>query len=88
MNDSVHAGIAVYAALFVGIVLTARWYATPVRETGLYDDDHDTVVTPIDELMGVWDREREPVYGIALEQASRYCPCGRRLTLAGAEAAS
>lgn len=88
MNDSVHAGIAVLTAVFVGIVLTARWWNTLVRDTGAYDDDHDTVVTPIDELMGVWDREREPVYGIALEQASRYCPCGRRLTPAGAEAVS
>lgn len=51
MNDSVHAGIAVLSAVFVGIVLTARWWNTPVRDTGPYDD-HDTVVTPIAELMG------------------------------------
>lgn len=70
MNDSVHAGIAVFTALFVVAVLTARWWNTPLRDTGPYVDD-DTVVTPIAELMGVWDREREPVYGIALEQARR-----------------
>lgn len=72
MNGSVHAGIAVYAVLFVVAVLTARWWNTPVRDTGPYDDvDHDTVITPIDELMGLWewDSEWEPVYGDALEQA-------------------
>ncbi|GAA3851883.1 hypothetical protein GCM10023084_02620 [Streptomyces lacrimifluminis] len=55
--------------MFVGAVFAVRWALTPVRETTPHDDDHDTVVTPLDELMGVWDREREPVYGIALEQA-------------------
>lgn len=71
VNGSVHAGIAVYAVLFVAAVLTARYYATPVRDTAPHDDDHDTVITPIDELMGLWewDSDWEPVYGDALEQA-------------------
>lgn len=69
MNDRLHAGIAVLTAVYVGVVLTAHWWNTPVRDTAPDNDDHDTVVTPIDELMGAWDREREPVYGIALEQA-------------------
>lgn len=60
MNDRFHAGIA---------VLTARWWNTPVRDTAPHDVDHDTVVTPIDELMGLWEREQEPVYRIALERA-------------------
>ena len=67
MNDSIHAGIAVLSACFVVAVLAARWWNTPLPEAGPYDDDHDTVVTPIAELLGVG--EWEPVYGIALEQA-------------------
>lgn len=71
MNDRLHAGIAVLTAVFVGIVLTARWWNTPVRDTAPHADDHDTVITPIDELMDLWewDRDWEPVYGAALEQA-------------------
>ena len=73
VNGSVHAGIAVYAVLFVAAVLAARWWNTPVRDIAPHGDDHDTVITPIDELMGVWEREQErgwePVYGVALEQA-------------------
>ena len=64
MNDRIHAGIAVLAAVYVVVVLTARWWNTPVAEPDPYDD-HDTVVTPIAALMGDW----EPVYGVALEQA-------------------
>lgn len=69
VNGSVHAGIAVYAVLFVVAILTARWWNTPVRDTTPHEDDHDTVVTPIDELMGLWEWDWEPVYGDALEQA-------------------
>ena len=69
MNDRIHAGIAVLTAVYVVVVLTARWWNTPVAEPGPYDDDHDTVVTPIAEFMGDWEWEQEPVYGIALEQA-------------------
>lgn len=67
MNDSVHAGIAVLCAVFVVVVLTARWWNTPLPESAPYGDDHDTVVTPLAELMGVG--EWEPVYGIALDLA-------------------
>jgi hypothetical protein len=67
MNDRIHAGIAVLTAAFVVVVLTARWWNTPVAEPGPYDDDHDTVVTPIAEFMSEW--EQEPVYGVALELA-------------------
>jgi hypothetical protein len=70
VNDSVRAGIAVLTAVSVGIVLTARWWNTPVRETGPYADGHPTVETPLVDLMGEW----EPVYGIALEQARRAAP--------------
>ena len=84
MNNSVHAGIAVLTAVFVGITLTARWWNTPVRESSPYGDGDITVETPIAELMGEW----EPVYGVALERAWRGCPCGRCLQPAGAEAAS
>jgi hypothetical protein len=69
VNDSVHAGIAVFATLFIVAVLTARWWATPLPEPTPYDDDHDTVVTPLADLMGEWDRNWEPVYGDALAQA-------------------
>jgi hypothetical protein len=65
VTDRLHAGIAVLSATFVGATFAVRWALTPVRETGPYADDHDTVVTPIADLMGEW----EPVYGAALEQA-------------------
>lgn len=71
MNDSVHAGIAVLTACFVVAVLTARWWATPVRETGPYVDGHDTVVTPIAGLMCAWP---EPPAGAVVAQAWRWCP--------------
>jgi hypothetical protein len=64
VNERIHAGIAVLSAVFVVVVLTARWWNTPVRDTAPYDGDI-TVVTPIAALMGEW----EPVYGIALEMA-------------------
>ena len=67
MNDRIHAGIAVLTAMFVVVVVTARWWNTPVADTAPYGDDHDTVVTPLAGLMGV--AEWEPVYGIALAQA-------------------
>lgn len=63
MNDKITLG----AAVLVAGVLAVRWAVTPVRESTPYGDDHDTVVTPIAELMGVG--EWEPVYGIALELA-------------------
>lgn len=65
MNDRITLG----AAVLVAVILAARWLFTPVSEPAPHDDDHDTVVTPIDELMGLWEREQEPVYGIALERA-------------------
>lgn len=65
MNERLHAGLAVLSAVFVVATLAVRWAVTPVREPDPYD--HDTVVTPIDQLMGV--AEWEPVYGIALAQA-------------------
>lgn len=83
MTDRFHAGLAVLSACFVGVTLTARWWATPVREADPYDGDI-TVETPIADLLGEW----EPVYGIALEQAWRGCPCGGCLAPARAEAAS
>lgn len=67
MTERMHAGIATLTAVFVVVTLAARWWNTPVAEDGSYGDDHDTVVTPLAELMGVG--EWEPVYGIALEQA-------------------
>jgi nitrogen fixation-related uncharacterized protein len=67
MTERFHVGLAVLSVVFVGIVLTARWWATPVAESGPYDDDHDTVITPLADLMSAW--EQEPVYGIALELA-------------------
>lgn len=63
MNDKITLG----AAVLVAGVLAVRWALTPVREPAPYGDDHDTVVTPLAELMGVG--EWEPVYGIALELA-------------------
>ncbi|ELP67625.1 hypothetical protein STRTUCAR8_08627 [Streptomyces turgidiscabies Car8] len=63
------AGVAVLSAVFVGAVLLVRWALTPVRDAGPPDVDHDTVVTPIDDVMGLWEREQEPVYRIALERA-------------------
>ena len=65
MTERLHTGIAVLAAVFVGVTLTARWWTTPVRETGPYTDGDITVETPLAALMGEW----EPVYGRALEQA-------------------
>ena len=65
MNDRLHAGVAVLTAVFVVATLAVRWAVTPVREPAPYDDDHDTVATPIAEFMGEW----EPVYGVALELA-------------------
>ena len=65
MTDRFHAGLAVLSAVFVVVVLTARWWNTPVRDTAPYSDDHPTVETPLDQLMG----DREPVYGVALELA-------------------
>lgn len=69
MTERLHAGIAVLTAVFVGIVLTARWWNTPVRDTTPHGDDHDTVITPIGDLMGAWEWDWEPVYGDALERA-------------------
>lgn len=67
MNERLHAGLAVLSAVFVVATLAVRWAVTPVREPAPYADDHDTVVTPLAELMGVG--EWEPVYGIALDLA-------------------
>lgn len=67
MTERIHAGIAVLSAVYVVVVLTARWWNTPVADTAPYDDGHDTVVTPIAEFMSEW--EQEPVYGVALELA-------------------
>jgi hypothetical protein len=69
VNEMVHAGIATLTAVFVVTVLTARWWNTPVRDTAPYADGHDTVVTPIADLMGDWEWDWEPVYGVALELA-------------------
>jgi hypothetical protein len=69
VNDRIHAGIAALSAVFVVATLAVRWAVTPVRDTAPSDDDHDTVVTPIAELMSVGEWEQEPVYGIALELA-------------------
>lgn len=104
MTERFHVGLAVLSAVFVGIVLTARWWATPAAEAGPYDDDQDTVVTPLDALLGGWP---EPAMGAVVAQAWRWCAecmrmepsllhaddcwrCGHCLhvTYAGAEAAS
>lgn len=104
MNDRIHAGIATLSAVFVVATLAVRWAVTPVREPGRHSDDHDTVVTPIADLMGDWP---EPATGAVVAQAWRWCAecmrmepsllhaddcwrCGHCLgvTYAGAEAAS
>lgn len=71
MNDRITLGAAVWVATISVASLAIRWAVTPVRQPAPYGDDHDTVVTPIDEFMGDWERDGdwEPVYGDALEQA-------------------
>ena len=63
MNERIHAGIATLCAVYVVVVLTARWWNTPVRDAAPYSDGDITVETPIAEF------EWEPVYGVALELA-------------------
>lgn len=76
MNESVHAGIAVFTTLFVVAVLTARWWNTPLPEPTPYDDDHDTVVTPLADLPTDWP---EPATGAVVAQDWRWCPnCVRK----------
>lgn len=100
MNDKITLG----AAVLVAGVLAVRWAFSPVREPAPYGDDHDTVVTPLAELMGDWP---EPATGAVVAQSWRWCAdcmrmepsllhaddcwrCGHclRVTYAGAEAAS
>ena len=64
MTGRLHAGVAVLTAVFVGVTLTARWWATPLPEPAPYDGDITVEDTPLDQL-----REWEPVYGIALAKA-------------------
>lgn len=66
MNDRITLG----AAVLVAAVLAVRWALTPVRDTTPYDDDHPTVETPLDQLMGDWP---EPAMGAVVAQAWRWC---------------
>lgn len=100
MNDRITLG----AAVLVAAVLAVRWALTPVRDTTPYADDHPTVETPLDQLMGDWP---EPATGAVVAQAWRWCAecmrmepsllhaddcwrCGHCMTVtyAGAEATS
>jgi hypothetical protein len=65
VNAQITIGAAVELAVLILGALYSRWWVSPLPEPAPYDDDHDTVVTPIAEFMGDW----EPVYGIALAKA-------------------
>jgi len=66
VNDRITLG----AAVLVAGILAVRWAFSPVRESASDIDDHPTVETPLDELMGDWP---EPATGAVVAQAWRWC---------------